>query len=106
MDTAWDVSNSPGMLKWPVRAMKCLNWWAKNGCHCSVCIRVCPWNKPNNLLHKIVRSIAELGSFNRTIVYLDQILGYGRQIKKTIEHDTEVVPVEDVTDKSQATVAK
>jgi len=101
MDTAWDVSNSPGMLKWPVRAMKCLNWWAKNGCHCSVCIRVCPWNKPNNLLHKIVRSIAELGSFNRTIVYLDQILGYGRQIKKTIEHDTEVVPVEDITDKNQ-----
>jgi len=100
MDTAWDISNSPGMLKWPIRAMKCLNWWVNNGCHCSVCIRVCPWNKPNNMLHKIIRLFAEWGPLNRTIIYMDQALGYGRQIKKKIGHNSEVIPVGTVADKS------
>lgn len=94
IDTGWDISNSPGMLKWPIRAMKCLNFWTKNGCHCSVCIRVCPWNKPNNTLHKIIRSFAEWGPINRAIVYMDQALGYGRHIKNKTENDSEVVSVE------------
>jgi hypothetical protein len=35
---------------------------------------------------------------------MDQVLGYGRQIKKIIEHDAEVVPVEEDTDKSQTKI--
>lgn len=80
-DKAWDISNSPGMLKWPIRAMKCFDWWVKNGNHCSVCVRVCPWNKPNNSLHRIVRIFAEKSVFAPYIVFLDQFLGYGRQVK-------------------------
>ncbi len=40
-DSVWDASNSPGMLKWPIMAMKCFDFWVKNGTHCSICIRVC-----------------------------------------------------------------
>lgn len=78
-ERAWDESNVPGMLKWPIRAMRCLDWWVRNGNHCSVCIRVCPWNKPNNLLHKMVRLVAERGIFTRLVVEMDQVLGYGKQ---------------------------
>jgi hypothetical protein len=61
--------------------MKCLDWWVKNGTHCSVCIRVCPWTKPNNLLHKTVRLLAERNILTRLIVKADQMLGYGKQTK-------------------------
>ncbi len=80
-DKAWDRSNTEGLLKWPIRAMKCFDWWVKNGNGCSVCIRVCPWNKPDNLLHKFVRQFAERNLFTKLIVYMDQRLGYGRQSK-------------------------
>jgi reductive dehalogenase len=80
-DKAWDLHNVPGMKKWPVKAMKCLDFWVKNGNHCSVCIRVCPWNKPNNLLHKGVRFFAERNIMSKSIVYFDQLLGYGRQTR-------------------------
>jgi len=79
-DKAWDQSNVPGMLKWPIKAMRCLDWWVKNGNHCSICIRVCPWNKPNNQLHKMVRIVAERGILTRLVVKMDQALGFGKQV--------------------------
>ncbi|MBW2336387.1 MAG: reductive dehalogenase [Deltaproteobacteria bacterium] len=82
-DEAWNEHNVPGLQKWPVRAMKCLDWWVKNGNHCSVCIRVCPWNKPNDWLHKFVRIFAEYNILTKQVIYFDQLLGYGKQVKQT-----------------------
>lgn len=79
-DRAWNMHNVPGMLKWPIKAMNCLDWWVKNGNHCSICIRVCPWNKPNDLLHKMVRIFAERGISTSLMVSMDQFLGYGKQV--------------------------
>jgi len=76
----WDESNNKGLLKWPVNAMRCLNWWLKNGTHCSVCIRVCPWNKPNNWLHRGVRFFAERNMLTKTLVFMDERVGYGKQV--------------------------
>ncbi len=78
-DEPWDQSNSPGLLKWPVHAMKCLDWWAKNGTHCSVCIRVCPWNKVTKGFHKAVRFLAERNMMTRMLVSMDEWMGYGKQ---------------------------
>jgi epoxyqueuosine reductase len=75
----WDESNSRGMLKWPVKAMKCFDWWVKNGTHCSVCIRVCPWNKPNTLFHRGVRFLAERNILTKALVCMDEWVGYGKQ---------------------------
>jgi hypothetical protein len=80
-DQPWDVHNVPGMKKWPIKAMNCLDFWVKNGNHCSVCIRVCPWNKPDGLLHRLVRVLAERNLMSRAIVYFDQLLGYGKQTR-------------------------
>lgn len=81
-DKAWDKCNSTGILKWPVKAMDCLNWWVTNGAHCSICIRVCPWNKPDTLFHRSVRVLAERGLLTRMLVFFDDLLGYGKQAKK------------------------
>jgi reductive dehalogenase len=78
-DTGWDQSNATGLRKWPVRAMKCYDWWVQNGCHCSVCIRVCPWNKKQGILHKIAKLFAERGLFIFLLLKLDKVFGYGSQ---------------------------
>jgi epoxyqueuosine reductase len=78
-DQPWDQSNNPGMLKWPIHAMRCLDWWAKNGTHCSVCIRVCPWNKVTKGVHKAVRFLAERNMMTRMLVSMDEWMGYGKQ---------------------------
>ncbi len=80
-DQPWNFHNVPGLKKWPVKAMQCLDFWVKNGNHCSVCIRVCPWNKPNDLLHKFVRFFVERNIMSKAIVYFDQLLGYGKQTR-------------------------
>jgi reductive dehalogenase len=80
-DQAWDASNVPGMKKWPIKAMSCLDWWVKNGMHCSVCVRVCPWNKPDTFLHRFVKLLAERNVMTSALVYLDERLGYGKQAR-------------------------
>ncbi len=79
-DKAWTEQNVPGMLKWPIKAMNCLDWWVKNGNHCSICIRVCPWNKPNTLFHRLVRILAERNILTSFLVYMDQLFGYGKRV--------------------------
>jgi len=91
-DRGWNEHNVSGMLKWPIKAMNCLDWWVKNGNHCSICIRVCPWNKPKNLFHKSVRILAERNILTRFLVFMDQFFGYGKQvIKKYHIRDLSVV---------------
>jgi ferredoxin len=39
------VSNNPGVLKWPVNAELCYEFWCDNGGDCSTCIAICPYTK-------------------------------------------------------------
>lgn len=39
------TSNNSGILKWPVHGEKCFRFWCETGIDCSVCIKVCPFNK-------------------------------------------------------------
>ncbi|MBW2058098.1 MAG: 4Fe-4S dicluster domain-containing protein, partial [Deltaproteobacteria bacterium] len=97
-DKAWDKSNAEGVLKWPIHAMDCFDWWVANGTHCSVCIRVCPWNKPNTFVHRLVRTLAERDILTRFLVSMDELFGYGRQVKSELYsriQDPSVVKVED-----------
>jgi epoxyqueuosine reductase len=76
-----NISNNVNILKWPVNAERCIQWWAKNRAHCAVCIRVCPFNKPDKLLHKMVRwHVNYLPQFNRLIKWMDDVVGYDKQI--------------------------
>ena len=47
-EPSFDVScksNNPGVLKWPVNAERCYEFWCKNGGDCSTCIAVCPYTR-------------------------------------------------------------
>ncbi|GAB4259919.1 MAG: hypothetical protein Kow0092_08440 [Deferrisomatales bacterium] len=80
-DQPVNVSTSPGMLKWPVHADRCLEWWNRNGGYCTNCIRVCPYNKPKTPVHSVVRGILQRTSLlDRALLLGDDLLGYGRQV--------------------------
>ncbi|MEJ2716833.1 MAG: reductive dehalogenase [Deltaproteobacteria bacterium] len=76
-----NISNNVNIRKWPVNAERCIRWWFKNRAHCTVCIRVCPFNKPDTGLHRSVRSlVGRTSAFNRLFLWGDDVMGYGRQV--------------------------
>jgi len=74
-----DMSNNPGVLKWPVEMFKCYAFWNQNGINCSNCIAVCPFNKPESWIHDAARLLigAKSGVLNKGILKLDDAGGYG-----------------------------
>ena len=43
--TAYSISNLNGVKKWTTYAEKCFRFWAGQNSDCSICIRVCPYNR-------------------------------------------------------------
>ena len=74
-----NISANPGVLKWTINAENCYSGWFANGSACSVCIQVCPFNKPEGWLHELTRTMISVdnGSLDTTLVKLDDASGYG-----------------------------
>jgi reductive dehalogenase len=50
------------------------------GASCGRCIKVCPWNKPYQGIHKLVEWLLERSFLARRFsVWMDDLLGYGKQ---------------------------
>ncbi|MBW1942238.1 MAG: reductive dehalogenase [Deltaproteobacteria bacterium] len=77
-----DCSNREGLYRWPLNAVKCFHFWSVNGTACANCIRVCPFNKPEGILHSAVKwGIRNTHMFNRLFLRGDDLMGYGKQKK-------------------------
>jgi reductive dehalogenase len=83
-DKPFSIHNNPGFRKWYIKADQCLIFWAANkkkwlSCG-GRCISVCPWNKPLNFLHNLVRwtAIHSPSAIKKTLVWGDQVF-YGRR---------------------------
>lgn len=73
--------NSKGVLCWPLDHATCRKYWVKVGTNCGLCIQNCPYNKPRGISHWLVKSvISTMPAFNRTIVRIDDLLGYGKPL--------------------------
>jgi reductive dehalogenase len=73
-----ETSIQRGAEKWPLKAERCYHYWRTQGSDCGTCMRVCPFSKPNSILHRIVRgTIARSSIFNRIFLWMDDLL-YGR----------------------------
>ncbi len=74
------VSNNAGVVKWPLAAEKCREYFSKIGTNCGVCLRVCPYNKKDNPLHQTARWMTEHAPWiDPLFVKLDDVFGYGKQ---------------------------
>ncbi len=68
-----------GALKWKINEDSCFEYWSKVGTDCSICMAVCPFSRPNTLLHKVVRwFVGNSQIAQKYFPYIDNIL-YGRK---------------------------
>jgi len=74
-------SNLQGVRKWSVDGEKCFSYWAAQNSDCSICIRVCPYNKDySKWWHRLGQRLA--GTRLRPLLLrLDKRLGYGERLK-------------------------
>ncbi len=74
------ISNLTGVTKWTVEAEKCFKFWTNQGTDCSICIRVCPYNKDfSKRGHRLWRTLAST-RFRKVALWLDKKLGYGKRM--------------------------
>jgi epoxyqueuosine reductase len=72
----------PGHKTWHGDNPKCCAYMDSTGGGCGICMNACPWNKPNGVIHSLVRAINEKTSrFDRFFVAADKILGYGKLLR-------------------------
>jgi epoxyqueuosine reductase len=76
------ISNFSGVMKWYINPEKCFLFWTKNWMDCNNCVMSCPFNKPAGRIHDVTRLfIRNIPVFNRFIVRMDDLLGYGKPVK-------------------------
>lgn len=73
-DPAWEN----GVWKWTIDREACYRYWRKVGTDCARCIFVCPYSKPNNLFHNIIRRATSASSVAQTIARRGDDWFYGR----------------------------
>lgn len=77
----YNISNIKGVRKWSVDAEKCFGYWTAQNSDCSICIRVCPYNKDySGWLNRLGLKLAGT-RLRRVLLWLDMQLGYGVRLK-------------------------
>lgn len=67
-----------GARKWPTQPERCYHYWRTQGTDCGICLRTCPFAKPDTWLHRVVRAaIVKTTAWNRFFLWCDDLV-YGR----------------------------
>jgi reductive dehalogenase len=73
-------SNIKGVRKWSVDGEKCFGYWVAQNSDCSICIRVCPYNKDfSKWYHRLGRRLAGT-RLRGLLLWLDGAMGYGQRL--------------------------
>lgn len=70
-----------GYERWPLDVRKCSSMRVGNqhGSGCGTCIKVCPWNKPDTVLHRAVNwGVRKIPPMRTLVIKADDLLGYGK----------------------------
>lgn len=74
-----------GYMSWPLDMARCTKYRVcnQNGAGCGMCVKSCPWNKPQGWFHDLTRWTIRTAPFmDPWLVKLDTFFGYGRQDQK------------------------
>ncbi len=73
------ISHLKGVKKWTVNAKQCFKFWVNQGTDCSICIRVCPYNKDySKRFNRLLRWMLS-NRWRRLALWLDAKLKYGER---------------------------
>lgn len=77
IDIAWH--GQPGVKKFYNDAKKCFKYWGDNGIGCAICIKACPWNKPDFWHHRLIdaSNTVTSGFVHKLMTEADILFGYG-----------------------------
>jgi reductive dehalogenase len=84
--------SSRGMAHWRIKQESCYSYWKSVGTDCGVCIRVCPFTKPDNLFHRLARWYVSRNSLNQRMALLLDDLLYGRRAILPKENPSHLFP--------------
>lgn len=71
--------NENGVLKWVINRENCYAYWRRVGTDCSTCIYVCPYSKPNNFFHNLIRFLASRSAPAQSLAAAGDDFFYGRR---------------------------
>lgn len=78
-DEVHSQSNIRGVRKWTTNAEKCFNLWVMQNTDCSICMRICSYNKDfSKWYNKIWRVLAGT-KLRRLMLWIDMKLGLGKR---------------------------
>lgn len=80
-DEIFNQSNIKGIRKWTVDGEKCFGFWASQNSDCSICIRVCPYNKDYSKWWVRLGRRLSNSPLRGFMLWLDGKLGFGERIK-------------------------
>ena len=68
-----------GLLRWKLDEESCFDYWGRVGTDCCICMAVCPFNRPDRPLHRLVRRVLKR-SYPAQVIFphLDNLI-YGRR---------------------------
>jgi reductive dehalogenase len=69
-----------GYRKWPQDYTKCFGFWVTGGntFGCTLCLKVCPWNKPRTFVHRVSMYGAARSVVARRVLYWGALIFYGK----------------------------
>jgi len=77
-----EMKETRGIRKWTTAWEKCYKYWRTVGTDCAICIRVCPYSKPDTLIHRLVRFACRQTPLARKLAKLGDDLFYGRKPRR------------------------
>ncbi len=79
-DRIYNISNIRGVRKWTTDAEKCFRFWSNQNTDCSICVRVCPYNRDySRRLSRLWRWMAGT-RLRRLALWLDRRSRRGRRV--------------------------
>lgn len=71
-----------GYRKWPQEQEKCFLFWVTGGntMGCTLCLKVCPWNKPPSFVHRVSFFAASRSVIARRLLYWITVIFYGKRV--------------------------
>lgn len=71
-----------GVEKWVIDREKCYYYWRKAGTDCSICIMSCPYSKPDNFFHNIIRMLAASSRWIQPLLVKGDDFFYGKHPRR------------------------